>query len=282
VGEESITVADFQRAREKRGVADDPAALRALLDELVLQRAQIQEARRRGLDRDPEIVAAYENLLATKLREQEEAAGKARLEVSAAEEQDYYALHRAEFTVPSRQRVAVIFVEAGEGFTPEKRAERRALIDAARAEVLTAQLPALAGFGAIAAKVSFDQNSKFRGGDIGWYTAETPPEEWEPAVWRAGLALTELGQVSEIIETPRGYAIVRLTERAPGGDLPWPQAQAQIRAKLAKQKQADHDRQVREATLKGQPVQTFADRLSALPKLAPAPAAAQPPPLPAE
>src|SRR3954470_2084204 len=74
VGSEIITISDFQEAMRRRPVGESAAARNALLDELVEFRALVQEARARGYDRDPKMIAAFERSLANRVRTEDQAA----------------------------------------------------------------------------------------------------------------------------------------------------------------------------------------------------------------
>lgn len=275
VGEEFITVAHFEAALARRRAAPgDEKARRAVLEELIRFRADLQEARRRGWERDPEIVAAFERALAGKVREEARQQQAAALEVSAAEIEAYYTAHQDKFRIPPRLRVAQLLVEAPSTFNAEKRAERRALLESARTRA--ASLAPAAGYGPIAAEVSFDQATKFRGGDVGYFTESTAPADWPAAATQAALALGLPGDQSEILETSRGFLLLRLTERSEGGFRPGPQVQAEIRAQLQREKQRAFEAAQAQAVLAEAKVQIDEERWKALP-LPTSTAAAAPP-----
>ena len=281
VGDEYIRAGEFEAAlARRRAPASDPKARRAVLDELIRFRAEVQEARRRGYDRDPEIVANYERALSGKIREAARTERKAMLEVKPEEVEAYYTANQAQFAVPVRVRLAQIVVEAPAAFTPEKRAERRAQIEEARARALAANLPPAGGFGPVAAEVSFDQASKYRGGDIGYLTEATAPPEWTPAVKAAAFALAEPGQMTEVIETPAGFLVLRLAERAGGGYRPGPQVQAEIRSRLAREKEKELEATLARASLYNVKVEVDETKWSALPMPAPGATPSGPPPMP--
>lgn len=265
VGDESITIAQFQTAMARRGVSSDPAARRALLDEMIRFRATVQEAKRRGLEHDPEMVAAWEAMLAGKVRESDRERLRDRLEVTPAEVEAEYAAHPETNRIPARVRIAVIFVEAPATFTKEKRAERRALIAEARTKAL-ALGPEIAGFGPLAAETSFDQATKYRGGDLGYLIAGTDAEGVERPVLDAAFALANPGEVSEIIETPRGFHLVRLTERQPEAVRPLTATvRANIANRLARERNRVVDQELSAAILADRRVETHTERLAAIP-----------------
>lgn len=90
--------------------AADPALLREIVDRLVADRLLAQEARRRGLERDPVVRAAAERALVARLRALvlNPRAGDA----SAVTDDDtrrWYDAHPERFHIPERRRVRVVF-----------------------------------------------------------------------------------------------------------------------------------------------------------------------------
>lgn len=79
----------------------------------------------------------------------------------------------------------------------------------ATAQELLAQLQAGADFSVLAVQSSLDLSSRAAGGDLGWF-----PRGWLtlPEVERAAFTL-ETGQISDVLATKLGFAIVRTEER---------------------------------------------------------------------
>ncbi|WP_428265258.1 peptidylprolyl isomerase [Haliangium sp.] len=91
-------------------------------------------------------------------------------------------------------------------------------------------LGAGADFATLALEHSDDERSKAKGGDLGWRTAENPglgAQELANAL--AGL---ELGAVSEVIEVPRGYYLLK-AEDSREGDLSFDQVKHEIANTMA-------------------------------------------------
>ena len=264
VGDESITAEQFSAALARRRIGDDPKAKRALLDEMIRFRSRVQEARRRGYDRDPKIIAAYENLLANRLREEEEGKARAQTKVSPGDVEAYYTAHLKDFSAPAKVRAAVIFVEAPARFSAEARAERRAVIDAAR--VKAAAEPAEArGFGALAAEVSYDQATKYQGGDMGYIVAGAEVKGWEKPVVDATLALQNAGDLSDVITTDRGYYLIKLTEKKPPVVQPLKSMSAQIERQLTSEKERLALASLETDAGGGLPIKVYDERLAAVP-----------------
>lgn len=243
VGDEVITVAEFETAMRRRGVGDDPAGRQALLGELIEHHKLVHKAKALGLDRDPEVVQQFESALIAKLREQRPLpADEEAPAVTEAELQAYYNGHRDEFRIPARIRAATVFVAAPAGLRPEKRAEKRARIEAARAAALAAQAPPEAHFGGLAVQFSEDQATRYLGGDLGYLIEGETTADWDPALAKALFDLESVGALSDVVETADGFHVFKLMERIPETFRPFGSVQGAIRSRLAARKQ-DTDRE---------------------------------------
>jgi parvulin-like peptidyl-prolyl isomerase len=289
VGSEVITVEDFQEAMRARPVGNNAAARTALLDELIEFRVLVQEAKARGLDRDPKTQQAFERFLANRMRTELAAARPSASEITPEEVEHYYHEHEKDFKVPARVRAAMIFVEAPGNFTDEKRAERRARIEEARTRSLAEAKSTQLGFGPLAAEYSFDQATKYKGGDLGYLLeglTGADANALEPQVSAAAFALTEAGQVSDIVETPKGYYLLKLGERQPGASRPLASIRNEISARLRRERAASRKTNYTAELIAGKNVEVHRDRLAAIPVPSSAQPAtresASPPPLPDE
>lgn len=96
------------------------------------------------------------------------------------------------------------------------------------AQAVLARLQGGEDFAAVAAEVSTDTSNNTTGGDLGWFGQGTMVAEFETAAF----ALTEIGQLSEPVETQFGWHILKLIEGPedrPLGDAEVEQAQATAR-----------------------------------------------------
>ena len=231
VGDQTLTVAEFSRALERRRIGNSPEARVALLDEMVLRLKLVARAKELGLEEDPEIVRQYQDLLVARLKGQSAAAPELSATPTELELQQYYNAHQDDFKIPTRIRVAQIFVASPPNLRPEKRAQKRQRIEAARAAALS-EAADNSHFGAIAMRYSEDQGSKARGGDIGYFLADS--EHGNPIA--AAFNLESIGQLSEIIETPDGFHLFKLMEKTPESHRPFASAAPRIRSILMAQR----------------------------------------------
>ena len=86
----------------------------------------------------------------------------------------------------------------------------------------------------------------------------------EAPVLAAAFALPEPGQLSEIIATPRGFYLLKLTEKQPASTRPLPTVADQIRARLQRDKHALASQDFAAKILAGRKIEAHRDRLAAL------------------
>jgi peptidyl-prolyl cis-trans isomerase SurA len=106
-------------------------------------------------------------------------------------------------------------------------------VDRAQTEAEEARKRVQAGeqFPMVVAEVSDDQLTRETGGDLGW----TPLQNLLPEV-AAELDTLEIGAVSSVIRSDRGFHVFKILERREGGDYPFVQIQERLRQFLEAQK----------------------------------------------
>lgn len=130
-----------------------------------------------------------------------------RVSVTPEEIGAYYQEHRDEYEGKLRVRLQMIPLPVPEGADPQLRAEQRA-----RAEAALKRIRAGEPFEALANEARAGQPQT--GGDLGYVEKGT----MHPSIEEAAFSLKP-GEVSDIIETPQGYAIIRALDRRGGGSL---------------------------------------------------------------
>lgn len=242
VGGQVLTEADFRRRWDQNPpLADTPEARQKVLDELVIRAAWVDAARRSGLDRDPELAEEIGRLLAARLRQQRLQPQWEALRVDDDEIRSVYERHlQTRFTEPERVRVAVLWFETrGEA----ERVERfRPRLDSVRTRVLSQPdaFPVAEGFGPLAMTQSEHRVSRQRGGDLGWMALDdagaASRSAWDSAVRDAARSLKVPGDLSDVVATPGGLFLVRLTERRPAAVLPLADVRGRIERELLREK----------------------------------------------
>jgi peptidyl-prolyl cis-trans isomerase D len=157
-----------------------------------------------------------------------------RVEVKDGEVAEYYELHKEErFTEPEQVRARHILVKA----PPEASADAKA---AARkkAEDLLAAVKAGGDFAALAKKSSDDPGSAAAGGDLGLFPRGRMTPEFE------GVAFAlEPGGLSDVVETPFGFHIIKVEEHRAGGAKPLEAVRGEIVESLKNERALDLARQ---------------------------------------
>lgn len=113
VGEHEITLGDYAATlarmdRFERLRYQSPERRKKLLEDMITVRLLADEARRRGLDRDPEVRARIRQVLRDEALRELRAGLPGPEAIPEAEVQAYYQKHRSDFRSPERRRIAAI------------------------------------------------------------------------------------------------------------------------------------------------------------------------------
>lgn len=169
------------------------------LERMIERELLIAEAIERGLDKEKDLVQAVktlkEQLLLAKIIEVE----KARIDVPAREVEEFYELYKEAFKIPEERRVSMIVVPTE-----------------SRAKEILIQLLQGANFAVLAGQHSTDENSKKRGGDIGFIVRKTAfPQPEKKTMFKKFEEVAfslELNKPSTIFRGPGGFYIIKVTE----------------------------------------------------------------------
>ena len=216
-----ITTEDFKKEVENlppylRPVAETQDGKKELLDRMIVRTIILQQAKKDGLDKSPEVVAKLEEL---KQQLIVEAFLKKRIEelakVSDADLKKFYDENKDQFKTGEQVRVSHILVKT--------EAEAQNILD---------QLKKGANFEELAKNNSIDA-ARARGGDIGWFGKGSIPE-FDKAAFSM-----KVGEISGIIKSKFGFHIIKLTGKRPAGIRSFDEAKELIRAKLMTEKQQE-------------------------------------------
>jgi len=176
----------------------------------------------------------------------------------------YYDEHRDDrFTAPEEVRARHILIKLPPGADEKARAAART-----KAEDVLARVKKGEDFEKLAKQVSEDPGSAAKGGDLGLFARG----HMVPAFDAAAFAL-EPGTVSDVVETPFGFHVIKVEEKLPGGPKPLDAVRDDIVKTLTEEKgldlarkQAESDRRdvVRGKTL----AEVAGDRLKESPPFA--------------
>ncbi len=226
VGDQVLTVSEFAEAAQRRQISNNDDAKRALLDELVEDMRLLQYARDNAFDKDPEFQREMDKWLISRARSSITNTGT--LTVTEAELQAAYNARQKEFITPDRFQLAMIYVS-------------RATKDAAqKAEEIRQQAAAGTPFPELAAAHSEDRATRYRGGDLGFSTAQSFDPAWGPTAPTALLDLKEIGDLSPVIAAADGFRLFQLLERHPGTVKSFTEVRQQLTTDLTRQRHTEH------------------------------------------
>ncbi|AGC45770.1 PpiC-type peptidyl-prolyl cis-trans isomerase [Myxococcus stipitatus DSM 14675] len=201
------------------------------LDNLIRFELLVQEARRQGLENDPDVKATLEKVMVQKLlRKQQEAAAAAPLD--EAELRKYYDEHRSEFTKPERIRVSHLFLAApasDSALRTRSRAEATKIL----ADIKSKESdPLKTAFEVATTQKSQDTDSKSTGGDLGYRSREELTQAWGAAFTDAAFALQAPAEIGQVVESDKGIHLIKFQSRQAGMDQTFEQAKPRIEARL--------------------------------------------------
>jgi peptidyl-prolyl cis-trans isomerase C len=200
----TITLDDFQDRINKqspyiRARYTSMERKKEFLDNLVRFEVLATEAKKRGLDQDPEVVRTMKQVMIQKLMKVQFDTSVKPEDVTDAEMKAFYDEHTTEYNKPEEVRVSAIIVK-----------------DKATAEKVATEAKGPAGqdakqFRDMVTKYSIDEVTKARGGDLRYFSVgstEVPAE-----VVDAAFKLEKTGDVGGPVATKGGFYIIKQTGR---------------------------------------------------------------------
>lgn len=220
------------RASEKnpyeRSRLSQPQARKDFVDNLARFELMAEEAERRGLGEDPEVVRARQTVMVRKLVQAEIDENPAKRQVTDEELGKYYEEHKADFVRPELVRVSAIVLNAA---TPAELPAKKALGEKLVKEIATK--PADPNFFAeLATKNSDDLASRGVGGDLRFLSKAQLTERFSAELATAAVELKAIGEVSRLVVWPKGVALVRLAGRTPALDQSLEQVKGQLQSRI--------------------------------------------------
>ena len=251
VDDTTITISEFQERINSqspyvRARYTSPEHKKEFLDNLVKFEILASEARKKGFDRDPEVVRSMKQVMIQKLLKQE--FDKVKIEdITEAEIKQYFEGHQDEFNKPAEVRVSLILVQS--------EAVARKVLDDARSKGLEN-----AGFRELVAQYSIDQETKERGGDLRFFDQKN--RELPKEIVDAAFRMVNPGDVSPPVKTQKGVAVLKLTGQRKALVRSLDDVKQQIRSKLFREKRQKMMEAYEQKLRGASKVEVFADRLS--------------------
>lgn len=265
VNGDTITTGDFKQELDNlppylKPMADTPEGKKELLDTMVVRELILQQAKKDGLDKSPEVAAKLEEL---KKRVVVEAFLKKKVEeqskVTDEEMKKFYEENKEKFKTGDQVKASHILMK-----------------DEKEAQSVLKELKGGASFEELAQKHSID-SAAAKGGELGWFSKGSMVPEFEKVVF----SLKE-GETSGIVKTKFGYHIIKLTGKRPAGTRSFDETKEQIKTALLPGKQQEVFQKLKDDIKKGAKVSVKEDVLKELGgKVAPPEPAKEPATVPA-
>jgi len=211
IGGKAISVENFRTEMERQRGAFDAKRKEELLDSIVRSELLFAAARSAGYENDPEVIAAVKQAMVGKYLRDNLDPKLARVNASDQEAEAYFQSHQAEFGMPAMIHAAMIKIAVPSKVSAQKKSELLKRAESVRAEALALE-KGVPAFGKVAVSYSDDQDSRHRGGDLGWLQAGMADGRIDKKISDAIFAMKTPGQVSQVIAAPGGYYIVKLIE----------------------------------------------------------------------
>jgi len=216
-----------QQAAEQHGITVTEAELRQALEDIKTRnRFASDDALARALATEGMTVEAYRRQLRTELLIAKLVNREVRstVVISADEVQHYYEQHADDFSLPERVRLRQIFLAAPAASKEEHESKR------ARAQAILEQLRSGAEFDQLARRYSNGPEAR-EGGALGWFA----PGSLMPQLDRVAFGLQD-GQISDLIESPLGWHILKLEEREGHRRQPFESIKDAVHSRLMEQR----------------------------------------------
>lgn len=192
-----------------------------------------QEALKRGLQNDPDVVDAAKKQMVQKLLQKE--INEKPSTVPDDEIQKYYDAHKTDYVKPEMVRVAQIYVSAAKANSAEWKKKK------AKAEEVLAQATKLspfdfAGFNKLAKENSDDPKAQSQDTDVKYITVEELTTASGPEFAKAVADIKANGGLSPVIETEKGFYIAKLQGRQSALNLTVDQVKQPIQSRIQSEK----------------------------------------------
>ena len=232
VGGREVPASALRSAVARTGLpVDRPETVREAVRQLVEDEVLALEARRQGLDRDPEVVETVQRMMVQKLLAREVDAAVERRPATEAELKEFHLKNTARYATPTMAR--------GQVATMLLRTNREVVLQYAAEAVERSRTNR---FEEVVKRYSDFAQERIGGGETGWLVEGQPSKKYPPEVLASLLAISQVGAVGAPVVTDRAVYVVRLVEKRAGAITPFEQARPQVeRDFLAARRQQAHD-----------------------------------------
>lgn len=257
-GDRAITLGEFARVLERMDQFDrlryqSKERRRELLDEIVDVELLAAEAKRRGLENDPDVQDAIRVILRDAMLAKAREGLPTPAGIPEAEVRAYYDGHLDRFTEPERRRVAAIVMN-------DKKEAEKVQKDALKVKSANEWGELFFKHSTTAPKTKGPTNPAELAGDLG---IVGPPSDAKggsakvpPAVRALAFKLKTVGEVAaDLVEVEGKFFIVRLNGITPGHKRTFAEAERSIRVLILQDMMQERERALEEELKKKFPVQ---------------------------
>jgi peptidyl-prolyl cis-trans isomerase C len=229
IGDRKITMSDFNRmisyydADKQKALEQNPIFKATILQRIVQGVVLSKMARDNGFDKRADIKEQLEMLSNDFLAA--EYLKKEVVEKIGVIEDDmklYYKLHQEEFKTPEMVRARHILIKVDKSASVEDKDKAKEKL-----EGILKRIKAGEDFAKLATEASDDPGSKIKGGDLGFF----PKGRMVPPFEQAAFSLKP-GEISEIVETPFGFHIIKVEERKDAVLEPYNKVKDKVKEKV--------------------------------------------------
>ncbi|WP_242395640.1 peptidylprolyl isomerase [Anaeromyxobacter oryzisoli] len=225
-----------QPARVKEALRS-PAARKTYVEGVTRTALFAREAERRGLQLDPDFLRRYEEELAKTFIERELEAAQRQGAPTDEEVHRWFEENAAALGRPERARIATVAYLAGDADAAARADKRRAAERGLAAALRRAADPY--AFGGLARTESEDLQARATNGELPFATREELAQRLGPELAEAAFAAREAGTVvPRVVETQRGFYVVKLLGREAAYAPAFEDVKDAIRSRLAAERRA--------------------------------------------
>jgi peptidyl-prolyl cis-trans isomerase C len=233
----SLTLEELQRYVGQMNPAartrvESPEQRREYAEGLARFELFVSEARRRGLENDPEVQEAMRRAMVQRLLFKE--FDEKQPEISSEDIAGYYQVHKDEFVQPARFRYSHLKVPAPQG-SPDRASKKKraqALLEKAR----NLQPLDFDAFDALVGEASGNPAAKPAEADTQLVTAEQLKAQLGPEVAAAATTLKKVGDLAPLVESEQGFHLLKLTDMRPEKNQPLESVTSMIRTRIARER----------------------------------------------
>ena len=240
---------------------------RALLDFLINEEIIYQQALEQGVGDDPAVSRIYKKTVIDKFISDNLEQKLIEVKVRNSEVESHFNNNQAIFNKPARRRGAMIVAEISDQDDENSLAEKRSRIDKAKQAVNDLPEDTM-HFGELAKIYSDDRASMYQGGVMGWLINHPGRKyKWDQSLIDALFALEKPGDVSELIETDKGFYVVRLVAAENVKEKTFDQVKKGIKNQMIQDRRQQVKEDFMTALMAGAEVEVDQQKLASIPAL---------------